>query len=183
MKHECGCDSCGAACAEEKNVHGYRFEIIKIAAAALLFGLSYIPSMSETVSCIMQAAAALLTVYGSAIEAVEKLLEKTINEDVLLVIAVIASFAIGEFGEAAAVSVLYKTGELLEDFAADRSRRSIKACRRFAQIRRIYATAIHCAQSAPKRWRWAAKLSCSRTKEYLLTGLSCQAARLRTLRL
>ena len=127
MKHECGCDSCGAACAEEKNVHGYRFEIIKIAAAALLFGLSYIPSMSETVSCIMQAAAALLTVYGSAIEAVEKLLEKTINEDVLLVIAVIASFAIGEFGEAAAVSVLYKTGELLEDFAADRSRRSIKA--------------------------------------------------------
>ena len=75
----------------------------------------------------MQTAAMIIcgfTVFADAIKSVSKL---KINESLLLVIAVIAAFLLGEYFEAAAVAVLFRVGELLEGFASDRSRKSIEA--------------------------------------------------------
>jgi len=52
---------------------------------------------------------------------------KVFDENFLMSIATIGAFAIGEYPEAAAVMLFYKTGELFQDIAVDRSRRSIKS--------------------------------------------------------
>lgn len=75
----------------------------------------------------MQTAAMIICgfpVFADAIKSVSKL---KINESLLLVIAVISAFLLGEYFEAAAVAVLFRVGELLEGFASDRSRKSIEA--------------------------------------------------------
>lgn len=60
-------------------------------------------------------------------DAVEELKEKSIDESALLVIAACAAVIIGEYFEAAAVTVLFCIGELMEDIASDRSRKSIES--------------------------------------------------------
>lgn len=124
---DCCRGDCGGANAAKNEGRGAGADILRIAAAALLFGLSFFPGLSAAVSETMLICAAFLTVFDSAYKALSSLFLKSVNEDTLLVIAVIAAFAIGEYREAAAVAILYKTGELLEDYAADRSRRSITA--------------------------------------------------------
>ncbi|MDD3839141.1 MAG: heavy metal translocating P-type ATPase [Clostridia bacterium] len=51
---------------------------------------------------------------------------KIFDENFLMGIATIGAFAVGQFPEGAAVMLFYRTGELLQDKAVDRSRRSIK---------------------------------------------------------
>ena len=47
------------------------------------------------------------------------------NEEVLMAIAAVGAFGIGAWEEAVAVMLFYQTGELVQDLAVDRSRRSI----------------------------------------------------------
>ena len=50
---------------------------------------------------------------------------KIFDENFLMVIATIGAFVIGEYPEAVAVMLFYKIGELFEDYATDKSRKSI----------------------------------------------------------
>ena len=50
---------------------------------------------------------------------------KIFDENFLMVIATIGAFAIGEYPEAVAVMLFYKIGELFEDYATDKSKKSI----------------------------------------------------------
>ncbi|MGL4732509.1 MAG: heavy metal translocating P-type ATPase, partial [Fusobacteriaceae bacterium] len=49
-----------------------------------------------------------------------------LDENFLMTIATVGAFAIGEYSEAVAVMLFYLIGETLQDYAVDRSRRSIK---------------------------------------------------------
>ncbi|WP_053335747.1 heavy metal translocating P-type ATPase [Salinispira pacifica] len=49
------------------------------------------------------------------------------DENFLMTIATIGAFGLGELTEAAAVMLFYKVGEAFQDFAVDKSRRSIKS--------------------------------------------------------
>lgn len=49
------------------------------------------------------------------------------NENLLMAIASVGAFIIGEYPEGAAVMLFYQVGELFEKIALDRSRKSIKA--------------------------------------------------------
>ncbi|MGL6100511.1 MAG: heavy metal translocating P-type ATPase [Fusobacteriaceae bacterium] len=49
-----------------------------------------------------------------------------LDENFLMTIATFGAFAIGEYSEAVAVMLFYLVGETLQDYAVDRSRRSIK---------------------------------------------------------
>ena len=61
------------------------------------------------------------------------------DETALLTIAVVAAFGLGEFVEAAMVTILFAVGEFIEDKAVDASRRDIE---RLAQIRPDTATIL-----------------------------------------
>ena len=73
-------------------------------------------------------AAYLLVGFGVLKEAAENILHgELFDENFLMALASIGAIAIGEYGEAAAVMILYQFGEFLQDKAVDSSRDSIRA--------------------------------------------------------
>ena len=68
----------------------------------------------------------LIAGYDIVLEAIENIFHGEIfDEDFLMMIATVGAFAIGENMEGAAVMILFKLGELFEDYAVDQSRDSI----------------------------------------------------------
>ena len=59
--------------------------------------------------------AAVLAGYGVFIDGVKNLVKLNFTENVLMSIAVITAFCLGEFGEAAAVAILFYLGERAEE--------------------------------------------------------------------
>lgn len=129
MKHEhehaqietCGCGHCHE---EEKES---RLPVIITAAGAVLIAASFLPFLSDTVANILLIAATVICGLPVFIDAAKAVAKFKIDESLLLVIAVAAALFLGEYFEAAAVSMLFGAGELLEDYASDRSRKSIEA--------------------------------------------------------
>ena len=64
---------------------------------------------------------------------------KVFDENFLMSIATIGAFSIGEFPEAVAVMLFYQVGELFQDYAVDKSRKSISS---LMDIRPDYANVI-----------------------------------------
>ena len=64
---------------------------------------------------------------------------KVFDENFLMSVATIGAFAIGEFPEAIAVMLFYQIGELFQDFAVDKSRKSISS---LMDIRPDYANVL-----------------------------------------
>ncbi len=119
----CGCGHCHGHDGEKKGKLSIAITVIGV----ILTAASFIPFKIEWISSVMLIAAAVLCGFPVLIDAVKSLLKKQITEAFLLVIAVVAAIILGEFFEAAAVSVLFGIGELLEEYASDRSRKSIEA--------------------------------------------------------
>lgn len=64
---------------------------------------------------------------------------KVFDENFLMSVATIGAFAIGEFPEAVAVMLFYQIGELFQDFAVDKSRKSISS---LMEIKPDYANVL-----------------------------------------
>lgn len=125
-EHSHGCDGCG--CCEHEHEHSSgTLETAITAVGAVLVGLSFLPMITGTVKTILLIAATVICGVPVLLDAISALKEKEINESFLLVVAVVAACILGEFFEAAMVSVLFRVGELMEEFASDRSRKSIEA--------------------------------------------------------
>ncbi|MGN1126842.1 MAG: heavy metal translocating P-type ATPase, partial [Ruminococcus sp.] len=60
------------------------------------------------------------------IKGIKSAIKLKLDETTLLTIAVIAAFCLGEFTEAALVTILFQFGELLEDVAVSRSKKNIE---------------------------------------------------------
>lgn len=123
-RHSHGCDGC---CEHEHEHSSGTLETVITAVGAVLVGLSFLPMITGTVKTILLVAATVICGVPVLIDAISALREKEINESFLLVVAVVAACILGEFFEAAMVSVLFRVGELMEEFASDRSRKSIEA--------------------------------------------------------
>lgn len=117
----CGCGHCHE---KEENK---AIPIVITVIGALLIAATFLPFVNEFAEKILLILSALLCGFPIFINAFRSLKKLKINESVLLVIAVAAAIFLGEFFEAAMVSVLFRIGELMEDFASDRSRKSIEA--------------------------------------------------------
>lgn len=136
-KHEFGCSSCNGEHAEietcgcsdchDKKEEGKIFPIILTVIGALLIIFSFMPFINEKIGVLMLTAAALVCGISVFIDAAKSLINRKISESVLLVIAVVAAYLLGEYSEAAIVTVLFRIGELMEDYASDKSRKSIEA--------------------------------------------------------
>ena len=133
----CSCGECRAdskdekccGCCEEK-LHGeqesgeVKKQIIKIILAGALFVASFFTH--GLIHHVLLGIAYLIVGFEVIISAVKELInEHSIDEEFLMTIATVGAIAIGEFTEAAAVMLFYSVGELLEDIACERSRKSI----------------------------------------------------------
>ena len=83
--------------------------------------------------------ATLLSGYKVFIKGAKNILKLRIDETTLMSVAVIAAFCLGDFVEAAMVTILFSIGEIFEDRAVDASRRDIE---KLANIRPDTATII-----------------------------------------
>ena len=70
--------------------------------------------------------ATLLSGYNVFIKGAKNILKLRIDETTLMAVAVIAAFCLGDFVEAAMVTILFSIGEIFEDRAVDASRRDIE---------------------------------------------------------
>lgn len=83
--------------------------------------------------------ATVLSGWRTFIKGVKSVFKLEIDETTLLTIAVIAAFALGEFVEAAMVTILFAAGEIVEEKAVSASRSDIA---KLAQIRPDNATVL-----------------------------------------
>ena len=112
-----------------------KLKIILLIIAAGLFIVAFILHFfegNEIICAILSVISAILSGYDVVIEGVKSVMKRRIDETTLMTVAVVAAMVLGEFVEAAAVTVLFGIGELLEDKAVEKSRRDI---RKLADIR------------------------------------------------
>lgn len=99
---------------------------LTIIAGAVIFGAALLQKGNEMAGIGLFIAAYLLTGGKVLLKAARNILHgKVFDENFLMSIATLGAFAIGEFGEAVAVMLFYRAGELMQEAAVARSRRSI----------------------------------------------------------
>lgn len=132
MAEENSCAVCGRIeqpC-EHEDEHeengSLKADLLLFGASAALLALSAV-GIPENYAWIPAALAALLCGWETLKEGFRSLLHLRADEELLMTIAVLAAFAIGEYTEGAMVAVLFSLGEKLEEAAVDRSERAVKA--------------------------------------------------------
>lgn len=100
-------------------------EIIEIAVSFVLFIMSFVFT-SDVPEIIISLLAFLIAGYGVIISAVRNLIKgEAFDETLLMTIASIGALCIGDVREGAAVMIFFRVGELFQDIAVERSRKSI----------------------------------------------------------
>lgn len=121
--HGCGCS--------HDHSHGVEMPKWTLPAAVVLFALGliaeHILKLPVWSAAILHGTAAILAGYGVFLDGLKNLFKLNFTENVLMSIAVVTAFCMGEFGEAAAVAILFNLGEMAEEIAEHRSRKSITA--------------------------------------------------------
>ena len=105
-----------------------------------MFHLAVHSEAADIAVLVLSLAATVLAGWKVFIKGFKNLIKFRIEETVLMSIAVIAAFILGEYVEGAMVTLLFTVGELIEDFAVDASRRDIE---KLSQIRPDTAIIIH----------------------------------------
>lgn len=108
-----------------------KWQIGTVIAAAVLFAAAYlckeILPVPALLSPVLFALSSLLSGWPVFTAAVKGLRRISLDEHLLVTIAVVAASCMGDFAEAAAVALFFGVGELLEHYAVARSRKSIAA--------------------------------------------------------
>ena len=113
---------------EEEGEESTKVRISEIITGGVLLLIPYLFNMPSAVKFVMYAAAYIITGHGVLWQAIRNMAHgEFFDESFLMSVATLGAFAIGAYSEAISVMVFYMIGELLEDMAVDRSRRSIKA--------------------------------------------------------
>lgn len=100
-------------------------EVLEIFVSLVLFILSFIIS-ADVPKLIISLLAFAVAGYGVVISAVRNLLKgEAFDETLLMTIASIGALCIGDVREGAAVMIFFRVGELFQDIAVERSRKSI----------------------------------------------------------
>lgn len=103
-------------------------EIIRFVIGALIFGVATVMKFPNTVELFLYLSSYIL-VGGEVILGALRNISKgqVFDENFLMSIATIGAFAIGEYPEGVAVMLFYQIGEMFQDMAVNRSRKSISA--------------------------------------------------------
>lgn len=122
----------------------------KIIISAILFALAFVfKAQYELISSVMFTVSYIIVGYDIVIKALKNITRgKVFDENFLMTVATIGAFCIGELPEAVAVMLFYQVGEMFQDYAVDKSRKSVAA---LMDIRPDYAVVV--------RDRYAKKVS------------------------
>ncbi len=134
-EHGCCCGHCHDHGHEEESL---KTLIIRLVAGGILFAAGFFaPSPADT---FLFLAAYIVLAYDIVISAVRNIFGGHIfDENLLMTVASVGAFLVGEHPEAAAVMLFYQIGELLQDSAVEKSRRSITE---LMDIRPDYANVV-----------------------------------------
>lgn len=100
-------------------------EVLEISVSFVLFVLSFIIT-ADVPEIVISLLAFAVAGYGVIISAVRNLLKgEAFDETLLMTIASIGALCIGDVREGAAVMIFFRVGELFQDIAVERSRKSI----------------------------------------------------------
>lgn len=116
-------------------------ELIKIIIALILFVVAMaVDLQNDWINNGIFIVSYLIVGFEILIKAVKNIFRgKVFDENFLMSVATLGAFAIGEFPEAVAVMLFYQVGELFQDYAVDKSRKSIAS---LMDIRPDYANVI-----------------------------------------
>ena len=130
-KHHHESEHCHCHGHEHGHEHGHNeaenhtFDIVRFILAGILFAVS--KALPYELPCkILALCAYLIAGYDVVISALRNILHgEAFDETLLMFIATVGAVALGYYDEAAAVMLFFQVGELLQDFAVERSRKSI----------------------------------------------------------
>lgn len=115
-------------------------ELLRILIAAALFVIAWRLPVEGTARLLVFLVPYLLSGYEVLWKAVKNIFHgEVFDENFLMCVASIGAFCIGEYPEAVAVMLFYGIGELFEDAAVEKSRRSISE---LMEIRPDYANVL-----------------------------------------
>ena len=110
---------------DEENSKG---EIIRLAIGAIIFGIATAMKFPNPVELILYLVSYVLVGGEVVLGACRNIVRgQVFDENFLMTIATIGAFAIGEYPEGVAVMLFYQIGEMFQDMAVNRSRKSISA--------------------------------------------------------
>lgn len=113
---------------EQAEEEGNKSEIIRLAIGAIIFLIATVMKFSNSVELLLYLASYVLVGGEVVLGALRNIRRgQVFDENFLMSIATIGAFAIGEYPEGVAVMLFYQIGELFQDLAVNRSRKSISA--------------------------------------------------------
>ncbi len=128
------CGPCSPGESEEENIKG---EFIKIGLGAVLYAVVLVFRFPFWLELFLFLASYFVIAGDVVWKAVSNLFRgEVFDENFLLTVATAGAFAIKKYPEAVAVMLFFKVGELFQDIAIDRSRKSIRS---LVSIRSDYA--------------------------------------------
>ena len=103
----------------------HTFDIARLSVAAVLFLVSFFVK-AEIPNAILATAAYIIAGYDVIISAFKNIIKgEAFDESLLMTIATFGALALKDFSEGAAVMLFFQVGELFQDIAVERSRKSI----------------------------------------------------------
>lgn len=127
LEISCCCDGCSDDHHhqhEDKN--SKLFDIITIALSCMLLIAGFVPFLGEYAKFSFFLASAVLSGYELVPKALNGIKHLKLDENLLVLIAIVAAFCIGDWFEAAAVSLFFRIGESVEDYAVEKSKKAIE---------------------------------------------------------
>ncbi len=127
MKHAAAATDCCASCMCSQKLDMASFgSWKKLTLAAVLFAAALVCPKILWIKLPLYLASYLLSGGEVLLKSARHIAAgKVFDENFLMTLATFGAFAIGEYPEAAAVMLFYQTGEMLQETAAGKSRRSI----------------------------------------------------------
>lgn len=113
-------------CHEEEKEENIKLEIAKLVISLILFVIAIVKIVPENLVIWLYIFSYLVSGYGVLLKSIKNIFKGEIfDENFLMSIATIGAFAINEPVEAVAVMLFYNIGELFQDIATDKSKKSI----------------------------------------------------------
>ena len=123
------CEHCGAHEHDhehEEEEENLKAEIIKLVISLIIFAIAFFKIVPEKIATWLFVVAYILSGYEVLLKSIKNIFRgEVFDENFLMSIATLGAFAINKPGEAAAVMIFYNVGELFEDYAVGKSKKSI----------------------------------------------------------